>query len=235
MEITQKKFTRTTKKEKTSKVVTKRKVQGQEGWKVDDDKLLIGVEVSKNQVSEYEDSIRMKSHVKTSSNMCIGAAYTSRKILLCFLLLSLFVLQVYPIVVQISSMVELTRLCQSPIMVGLCYVLFFIIIWSLNPKHMKKKQRCRRKVQVIHFQKVYANIDNPCGQQDSSMEKHGKEENIVTRHSRRQESMEYVGTKYKGTRGMKGNEAPVEQVCFAEHSKRTWNIFKVEYGAGAPR
>jgi hypothetical protein len=92
LEIGQKFFTRTTKKEKTGKVVTKRKVQGQEGWKIDDDKLLTGAKVSKNQVSEYEDSIRMKSHVKTSSNMCIGAAYTSMKILLCFLLLSLFVL-----------------------------------------------------------------------------------------------------------------------------------------------
>ena len=48
--------------------------------------------------------------------------------------------------------------------------------------------------------------------------------------------MEYAETKYKGTRGMKGHEDPVEQVFFVENSKRTWNIFKVEeYGAGTPR
>lgn len=67
-------------------------------------------------------------------------------------------------------------------------------------------------------------------------EKHGKEESTVTRHSRRQKSMEYAETKYKGTRGMKGHEDLVEQVFFVEHSKRTWNIFKVEeYGTGTPR
>ena len=84
-------FTRTTMKE-TSRIDNKRKVKGQGEWLNDDDKFLIGVEVCKHGETKDEDNIRMISHVKTSSNMCIGVAYTSMKILLCFLELSFFVL-----------------------------------------------------------------------------------------------------------------------------------------------
>ena len=91
LKIGKKKITRISIKE-NAKIENKRKVKGQGEWINDDDKFLIGVEVCKHGKTKAEDSITMMSHVKTNSSMCIGAAYTSLKILLCFLVLSLFLL-----------------------------------------------------------------------------------------------------------------------------------------------
>ena len=84
--------------------------------------------------------------------------------------------------VQISSMMELTRMCQSHIVTGLCYGLFFLMIWSLDLKHKKKRRICRRKVKRMHLQKVYEHMDNMCGQKMESMDGHGNNKDTITRH-----------------------------------------------------
>ena len=87
--------------------------------------------------------------------------------------------------VQISSMVDFKRLCQSHIVARLCYFFLFVMIWSLDPKHKRKKQSFRTKLQGLPFQNVFENMTNQCGQQDASMDKHGKEEGTFTRTSSR--------------------------------------------------
>ena len=82
-------------KAKNKKVDTKGMVKGQNIWHSDNEKLLIGVGVSRLEESEDEDIIRMKSHVKTVPSMCMGITYTSMKVLLRFLILSMIFLQVY--------------------------------------------------------------------------------------------------------------------------------------------
>ena len=67
-------------------------VKDQKRWHNDDEKLLIGVGVSRLEEFEDEDNIRMKSHVKTIPSMCMGTTYTSMKVLVWFLILSMIVL-----------------------------------------------------------------------------------------------------------------------------------------------
>ena len=126
-------------KAKNNKVDTKGMMKGQKRWHNDDENFPTGLWVSRLEEFEDEDSIRMKSHVKTISSMCMGTTYSSMKVLLWFFILSMIVWQVYPHVVHISIMVVFTRLCQSHIVARLCYFFLFVMIWSLDPKHKRNK------------------------------------------------------------------------------------------------
>ena len=88
LKIGKTKFIRTI-KAKNNKVDTKGMVKGHKMWHIDDEKLMIGVGVSRFEEFEDKDNIRMKSHEKTIPSMCMGTTYTSMKVFLWLLILSM--------------------------------------------------------------------------------------------------------------------------------------------------